>query len=245
MAIKKFSTSMTSSMYNFYKFLIDNAEGTFLENMTITITSNNTKLDITDDTVTISIQTKETYNTLYLSYSGGSYNLNVFIPYANAGTTYLRLSEGALLCKNGLIFRMYLSHSYSSGMNGTISNVITVDSNGSLALVAGAKMDENGRGRFEVGWAMRMYYTSSDYKKMYPATLVAKDSTNAVCVSSFGFDNTHTSLAPLQPATADNSIRTPYLYLATVTQQSDYGLAAVKIGNDDYITDGSIYIQDE
>ena len=227
MAIRRFTAASTYDLTTFYNWLLANKTGTFLENMTITLTSASSTgsvLTIASENAVVTFNTKEATSSFNAVILTGAYNTWAFlfgsISYNRAG---LKLS-GAILCSKGILFSTY--GMYSSGSWATnYSFGITVDSSGEIALI-------HTSGNINVN-------SVTGYK-----AAVYKSTAEQAVTLTPAYNSTLTSLAPITPTTGDNSITLPYAFAALHTQFSNQYLAAVAIDGNNYITNGCWYIKD-
>lgn len=226
MAISKFITANTYDLTAFYNWLQAKKAGTFLENMTISLsdaTATGSTLTIASENATFTFNPKQStqaWAVISLAGESGTWtNVTSTTGYSGNGTFF----GGALLCTNGIILRM------SSLNNTTYTDnyvVITADSSGEVAFVrrnvdANKGADANG-------------YIGIAYKSTAQKTTILTPT----------YGSPLTSIAPIVPQTSENDITFPYAFAALHTQQSGLGLAAVSIGNDKYITNGYWYVKD-
>lgn len=226
MAISKFVTANTYDLTAFYNWLQAKKAGTFLENMTLSLsaaTATGSTLTIASENATFTFNPKQaTQAWAVISLTGESEtwtNVTSTSGYSSDGTYF----GGALLCANGIILRT------SSRSNNTYTDnyfVITADSSGEVAFVrrnvdANKGADANGY----IGIAYKS--TAQKATTLTPA-----------------YGSPLTSIAPIVPQTSENDITFPHVFAALHTQQSGLGFAAVSIGNDKYITNGYWYVKD-
>lgn len=227
MAIRRFTTAITYDLTTFYNWLLANKTGTFLENMTITLTSassTGSELTIASENAVVTFNTKKTKDSFNAVILTGAYNTWAF-PFGSVTHTQAGLMfSGAILCSKGILFSTY--GMYDSGSWTTnYSFGITVDSSGEIALI-------HTSGNINV-------YSVTGYK------VAAYDSTATPMVTlKPEYNSTLTSLSPVVPTTGNNSITLPYAFAALHTQFSNQGLAAVAIDGNNYITNGYWYIKD-
>lgn len=226
MAISKFVTANTYDLTAFYNWLQAKKAGTFLENMTISLsnaTATGSTLTIASENATFTFNPKQgtqAWTVISLAGESGTWtNVTSATGYSGDGTFF----GGALLCTNGIILR-------TSSLNNTTYTdnyfVITADSSGEVAFVrrnANANQGANANG-----------YIGIAYKSTAQKTTTLTPT----------YGSPLTSIAPIVPQTSENDITFPYAFAALHTQQSGLGLAAVSIGTDKYITNGYWYVKD-
>lgn len=227
MAISKFVTANTYDLTAFYNWLQAKKAGTFLENMTISLseaTATGSTLTIASENATFTFNPKNsTAKYAVASLTGETSTQEYYfnnISYGSAGTLF----KGALLCTNGIIIGVYTMYN-SNGYWCDNYIGITVDSSGEVAFFC---RDGNINTLNPTGY-IGIAYKSTAQKEtaLTPA-----------------YGSPLTSIAPIVPQTSENDITFPYAFAALHTQQSGLGLAAVSIGNDKYITNGYWYVKD-
>lgn len=227
MAISKFVTANTYDLTAFYNWLQAKKSGTFLENMTISLsvaTAAGSTLTIASENATFTFNPKNstakyTVASLTGETSTQEYYFNS-IAYGSAGTLF----KGALLCTNGIIIGVYTMYN-SNGYWCDNYIGITVDSSGEVAFFC---RDGNINTLNPTGY-IGIAYKSTAQK----ATTLTP-----------AYGSPLTSIAPIVPTTSENDITFPHAFAALHTQQSGLGLAAVSIGTDKYITNGYWYVKD-
>ena len=226
MAISKFVTANTYDLTAFYNWLQAKKAGTFLENMTISLsnaTNIGSTLTIASENATFTFNPKlsiEDY--IFASLTGEAATHEYHYGYTGNNTAGTLLT-GALLCANGILIGLY-----TLNMNGTWGNKyigITVDSSGEVAFF---HMDKKINDISPTGYIGAAY----------------KSTAQTVTVLTPTYDSPLTSIAPIVPQTSENDITFPHAFAALHTQQSGLGLASVSIGNNKYITNGYWYIRD-
>ena len=226
MAISKFVTANTYDLTAFYNWLQSKKAGTFIENMTLSLseaTATGSTLTIKSENATFTFNPKQaTQVWAVISLTGESEtwtNVTSTTGYSGDGTYF----GGALLCTNGIILRT------SSRNNATYTDnyfVITADSSGEVAFVR-RNVDAN-KGANANG------YIGIAYKSTAQKTTILTPA----------YGSPLTSIAPIVPQTSENDITFPHVFAALHTQQSELGFAAVSIGTDKYITNGYWYVKD-
>ena len=226
MAISKFVTANTYDLTAFYNWLQAKKAGTFLENMTISLsnaTPTGSTLTIASENATFTFNPKVSRNeyvvaSLTCEAATHEYR-NSTTGVANAGV----LLTGALVCANGIIIGVYSLYPNGNWGNNYIG--ITVDSSG------------------EVAFFHRDGYINDSTFTGYMGISYKSTAYNATTLTPT-YDSPLTSIAPIVPQTSENDITFPHAFAALHTQQSGLGLAAVSIGNNKYITNGYWYIRD-
>lgn len=227
MAISKFVTANTYDLTVFYNWLQAKKAGTFLENMTISLSNATT----TGSTLTIASEnaaftfnpkaSKEEYTVAILTGEAATHEYHHGATGTSADPGVLL--TGALLCANGILIGVYTL--YTNGIRGDNYIGITADSSGEVAFF---HRDGYINDRTFTGY-MGISYKSTAY--------------NATTLTPT-YGSQLTSIAPIVPQTSENNITFPHAFAALHTQQSGLGLAAVSIGNNKYITNGYWYIRD-
>ena len=115
MAIVRFQQpSGSTSLANFFEWLNEHKEGTFLEDLTITNTTTvntNDTLSIADDDVTIKFTVQTGSNKESFRYSSDDFTKVLKTTNGTDVTAYI---VGALLCDNGLMLQYYAGYSSST-----------------------------------------------------------------------------------------------------------------------------------
>lgn len=228
MSISKFPLSyITQDLTQFYNFLNTNKAGTFLDNMTIELVSNN------ELTITSANQTTITFYTNNSS-AGITFEGNItssIKPENRSASGNNPASFGScLLCNNGLIVNagadIYGTQYYGAQV------AITVDSTGDLAVIfRNSALLVNSGENTPIG--------INGYR------VIAADSVVESVISLWTqYEAQKTSLAPIVPICNDNSISLPYAYAALHTQAIGVGLQAMRMNGSNYITNGVWYIKD-
>lgn len=227
MAISKFVTANTYDLTAFYNWLQAKKAGTFLENMTISLsaaTATGSTLTIASKNATFTFNPKvsrDEYVIASLTGEAATQEYRYSSTLHNSAGTML---TGALLCANGIIigvYTMYDSNGY--WCNNYIG--ITVDSSGEVAFFRRDGNINNSKPTGYIGIAYKS--TAQKATTLSPA-----------------YGSPLTSIAPIVPQTSENDITFPHVFAALHTQQSGLGFATVSIGNDKYITNGYWYIKD-
>lgn len=239
--IRRFTaTNISNSVTNitqFHDFLVEYKSSTFLKDMDIngtvaeqiTITSKN-------GTTTLKIQTKnagtgsiacfsyhanENFTSASSTYGSGSYWSSAFI-------------KGAILCDNGIILHIYgLSHGSSSSDSNynSLGYALTVDDNGELSVI---------RTDNYIPVDADYVTTSNTIGIMHPLS-TSKGSFRI----QTQYGASQTCLSPLIPCnTSDPDAYLPFAYGATQSQYPAERLGAIRLGGNDYITNGTWYIRD-
>ena len=225
MAIFKLgNTSAFLSPNQVSTFLNEHKAGTFLENMTITASGD--LLTISSEHANIRITNATGSNVECVKYTSTP---GITKSYTTAGTTnsYCKLYQ-AILCTHGLIILL-------SSYDGNVTYprrvlALSADTNGELACV--------------------MPYITGSSSTWITSTLAgysvcAAGSTSTANVTlTTNFNAQLTSIAPVVAANTDRDVTIPNVYAALHSQQPSAGLAAVVIGSQNYITDGTLYIKD-
>lgn len=245
MAISKgFFDKRTSGVDEFLSFLNEHKTGTFLENIDLVSSTDEspsyprlTFKHILEGTGNIDQVT-------ILTSSGNDYKSTVkyqterdgvwrdFATDDSGQTEFYRYMYDCLLCTNGLIVRqrMYTSNDYRI----ITPFILTVDNNGRLVV-------------FCVNKGKSSIYSVDDNYSTYASYLVMSDQTPTVksIATRSTFTTNRTCLAPIAvPASNQVDLYLPHTWVASQTQLSSPGLYAVKINGVDYITNGTIYIRD-
>lgn len=244
--IRKFTATNTSdaitNITQFHDFLVEYKSSTFLKDMEISNVSSATNkafimITSKNGTTTLGIQSRNA--------SGGSDT--VFSYHANenftsnnitmgSGTAYWSSAfiKGAILCDNGIILHIYgLAYdSTSSHPNyNSLGYALTVDDNGELSVIAtNDYIPVNAD-----------YVTTSDtIGIMHP--LSTSKGTFRIQTQ---YGASQTCLSPLIPCnTSDPNAYLPFAYGATQSQYPAERLGAIRLGGNDYITNGTWYIRD-
>lgn len=229
MAISRYQGESTTNLGNFANWLNEHKQGTFLENLTITLSqtiNTNDTLSISDDEVTVKFTVQTGSNKECFKFTGESFTTTRSNSDGTGATAYI---TGALLCNKGLMLKYYAG--YSSSTSVTICAVcITLDNNGKLATITTA---EN----------YRIPESSSSQITKW-ATYTSESTSNSACTCRPYFEANLTSLAPITAMGIDTNARLPYAYAAISTQLNSEGLSPVIIDGAPYITNGVWYIKD-
>lgn len=225
MAINKFTTPNTCDLTTFYNWLQQNKTGTFLADMTITLqgaTNSESTLTIASTHATITIKFKSTASLFNVcSYVGANGTWNCPSNGTSYSAAYTQLA-GAVLCANGMIIKTYSNNSATQ----TVYNyfALTADDTGEIAAIY---PDRNINATDVQGYKVVAY----------------KSITTSTVTLMPAFNTPLTALSPIVP-TSSPAASIPNVFAALHTQQDGLGLAAVKIGNDSYITNGYWYVKD-
>ena len=229
MAISRFSSGSTTNLGIFANWLNEHKQGTFLENLTITLSqtiNTNDTLTIADDEVTIKFTVQSGSNKESFRYSSDDFTKVLKTTNGTDVTAYI---VGALLCDNGLMLQYYAGYS-SSTWRDNYGVCITVDSDGKLAAIVttGNNTIPESNSSQITTWATCTSESTSDSTR--------------TCRPSYSVNLT--SLAPITAMSIDTNARLPYAYAAISTQLNEEGLQAISINGDNYITNGAWYIKD-
>lgn len=224
-----------------YNFLLENQNGTFLENMTIsyessvsppvlTIVSVNgtTRFQFKCDAITAHIGSEVTRYT-----TNGYYYANS--TYASTNSRYCAcFLKAVILCSNGLIFNFRGAYNWTSSNSGTYTEsvgiALTVDNHGELACLRTSQYLPSD--------------TSFNVSNNYWYAISSTASTGQQLCGNTRYGSNRTCLAPIATAAQDPDEYLPYAYVATASQLASEGLTAVRINGVDYITNGTWYIRD-
>lgn len=226
MAISKFVTANTYDLTAFYNWLQAKKAGTFLENMTISLsnaTTTGSTLTIASENATFTFNPKAASKEYVIASLTGEASTHEYRFGNTTSSSSGTLLTGALLCANGIIIGVYTMYNTGGWVNNYIG--ITADSSGEVAFF---HMDGYINNRTFTGY-MGISYKSTAYN----ATILTPT-----------YSSPLTSIAPIVPQTSENDITFPHAFAALHTQQSGLGLATVSIGNNKYITNGYWYIRD-
>lgn len=243
--IRKFTATNTSdastNLGQFRSFLVEYKSSTFLKDMNIssisyssptaymTITSKNgtTTLKIacrnpsTTGTASFSYHANENFTSDSNTYAGSGYWASAFI-------------KGAILCDNGIILHIYgLAHGSLNSDPGynSLGYALTVDNNGELSVIATNNY---------IPVNSDYVTTSNNIGIMHPLS-TAK---GAFRIQT-QYGASQTCLSPLIPCnTSDPDAYLPFAYGATQSQYPAERLGAIRLGGNDYITNGTWYIRD-
>lgn len=223
MAISKFVTANTYDLTAFYNWLQAKKAGTFLENMTISLsnaTATGSTLTIASENATFTFNPKLSSEAHTIASLTGEAATHEYRYSSTTGSTAGTQLTGALLCANGIIIGVY-----NRWVNVANYIGITADSSGEVAFFHRDK---------DINDSSPTGYIGAAYKSTaYNATTLTPT-----------YGSPLTSIAPIVPQTSENDITFPHAFAALHTQQSGLGLAAVSIGNNKYITNGYWYIRD-
>ena len=224
MAIARFENEPSQDLEELHAFLTANKEGTFLENVTLSLGpniggTNNAKLSFGSDLFIQCLGVNHSSDALSFT---GTYASLAFLNYTDRYNVAFRFAS-AILCANGLILS-----GYDVNDSKLISRIIiTVDDEGELAVIVPSKS------------AYSFASSDTDY------SLMTADSTMTTVINiAPSFSSNLTSLAPTAVKAMEAKRTLPFAYAALTTQLSSEGLQAVRIDNADYITNGIWYIKD-
>jgi hypothetical protein len=245
--IRRFTATNTSTaatnITQFHDFLVEYKSSTFLKDMEISdvtisssilaymiITSKNgaTTLEIQCRKANTGSDTVFSYhaNENFTSNSGTQASSNSY--YSSA------FIKGAILCDNGIILRIYglaQSQTYNGETFDSLGYALTVDNNGELSVIA-----TNNYIPVDADYVT----TSNTIGIMHPLS-TSKGSFRI----QTQYGASQTCLSPLIPCnTSDPDAYLPFAYGATQTQYPAERLGAIRLGGNDYITNGTWYIRD-
>ena len=228
MSISRFNLETSASnMQPLYNFLNINKAGTFLDDVTIELSQEDTKLTISTANATFEINTGSIAGTDNIA----TFTANVtssLAARAGVSSSYSVRIKGAILCNNGLIFDI------SSDYKGHSPEIaVTVDNAGELAVI------------FKDSSSFLSGGSSADINAISGYRVTDTNSSSRATVTltpQYGAQKT--SLAPIVPMCNDNSILLPYAYAALHTQASGIGIQAMRMNGSNYITNGVWYIKD-
>lgn len=229
MAIHKLTAGQYSSLTQLYNLITANKAGTFLEDLTIELSNNNKTLTISNGTASMIITVSADNNTFDAIVFNGKYN------HLNGNGTQLygkAYLTDAVLCSNGLMFSIYGNDGAIDDSFKTRYYVLTTESDGGLAFIAGNPSNYAGNGS-------GVEYNDNGF------FIISENSiTNPIVITVTLKGAQLTSLAPLFPSSTDDNIILPNAYVAVYTQQSNTGFATVIINGQSFITNGRWYIKD-
>ncbi len=227
MAIVRFENAPSNTLSAFKDFLDENKEGTFLENITVTLDTNSdgsryAKMWIGSER-TFYISCLGTANKTHIASFTGTYTSLEFDNFTGTDKVAFRFSS-AILCTNGLILS-----GVDTTDNKTIQRIIiTVDDEGGLALIVPAKS------------AYSFSAADTDY------AVIVSDSTVPTPLNiGPSYSSNVTSLAPIPVKALGTTRMLPYVYAALTTQLNSEGLQSVEIDGVPFITNGIFYIKDD
>lgn len=211
----------------FYDFLNTNKVGTFLENTTI---------ELSQDTNTLTIATANATFEIYIGGVAGTNNIvtltgdivSGLLARAGNNTTTVILMKEAILCNNGLIINIFWQ-----GHSNSPEILLTIDNTGELAVILKSSSS------FITGGTSASIATISGYR-----VTAAGSSSEATVTLTPQYGAQKTSLAPIVPMCNDNSISLPYVFAALHTQAASQGIQAMRMNGSNYITNGVWYIKD-
>jgi hypothetical protein len=232
MSIYKFSQGKTFNMTVFCNWLNDHKTGTFLEDMTITV--------ITSTGTNDSVKIHDTTNGQYIIYTAiSSYSGQLVLQYNNGTSTVCTKSTNsvsgayttayiseAILCNNGMIVK------YQNNDSGYwYWNCLTVDEDGKLSLI----ITSNGT----IPHADNNASTDGSFYIYSPSSSTVP---NIYLFTTYGQNKT--ILVPTPINTIGDVTFLPYAYASVYTELTGLGLTAVRMNNEDYITNGTFYVKD-
>lgn len=226
MSISRFNLETPAgNMQSFYNFLNANKAGTFLDDVTIELSQEDTKLTISTANSTFEISAGSIAGTSNLATFTANTTSTLIARVGASGAQEIQIN-GAVLCKNGLII--------SASWNDTHSPEIalTIDNNGELAVIFK-------RISSFINNSSNVIYSISGYRI---TTTGSSSEASVTLTPQYGAQKT--SLAPIVPMCNDNSISLPYAYAALHTQAPDVGLQSMRMNGSNYITNGVWYIKD-
>ena len=244
MSIVKLQAGNTTNVTALKNFLDANKEGTFLEDLTISIDTEyagTPKLIIASESNTFTLflfsgvsfpyNNSRTYATLTAedgrSFSYVSYN-NASAANANAQVNEM------ILCNHGLLIKLRIPYKYASSTfdYGYIYILLTADSDGGLAVL------------FErTDTSVTNSAAGTEYNKGFRGA--AHNSTGyATSLITTDFNSLKTVLAPVQLMVSDTDTAVENVFVSTQSQLQTVGLQEVTIDSDNYITNGYWYVKD-
>ncbi len=225
MSISRFNLETpASNMQSFYNFLNTNKAGTFLDNATIGLSEEGTKLTISTANATFEISVGSIEGTSNLAAFTANVTSSLIVRPGSSSHSSIKI-KGAILCSKGIIFDI------SSEFGHSPEIVLTVDNAGDLAVIFKKSSS------FHDSWGALI--SISGYR------VTATDSSSEATVTltpQYGAQKT--SLAPIVPMCNDNSISLPYVFAALHTQAASQGIQAMRMNGSNYITNGVWYIKD-
>lgn len=226
--IYKYNTAPTPNLNDFYNWLIDHKNDTFLKDVNITYDNNTEYQLITFSKNGVTIKFKCLDSTMssvsiidIITYTSSVVN-KVWNSASYTGNT--SSIAGALICNNGIILKIRTKDSSSSYSN--INVPIVFDDDNDLALIIHSS---------------NLYTTAENRRKK---CALVSDSTNEpyLIIESY-FDSLYTSLGHLVPDSISYKLISKY-FIALYTQVSSIGFYSVTFDGTNYITDGIHYIED-
>lgn len=229
MAVRKFQQAYSTDLSAFYDFLNKYKEGTFLENMTISLAGSqdgteNGKIIINDGSNEFSISSTTGGSSVQFISLKGEYVTNSMANFCYNGAKAVVNFEAALLCSKGLILSVVIG----SNSKQIDRLVITVDNADKLALIVPTNDVNN-------------LSTTSDFD-YYISTYDSTVLTTIKASPAYGMNKT--SLAPVSIKALSTDRYLPYAYVAVTTQLAAEGLQTVLIDGAPFITNGIWYIKD-
>jgi len=243
--IRKFTATNTSNsntnLTQFRSFLIEYQSSTFLKDMNIgsiyyATPTANMLITSKNGTTTLTIQCRSatTGSSISFSYHANGNFTSDSNTYGSSGYWSSAFIKGAILCDNGIILHIYgMSHGSSSSDSNynSLGYALTVDDNGELSVIA-----TNNYIPVDADYVT----TSNTIGIMHPLS-TAKGTFRI----QTQYGASQTCLSPLIPCnTSDPDAYLPFAYGATQSQYPAERLGAVRLGGNDYITNGTWYIRD-
>ncbi|MDO4862860.1 MAG: hypothetical protein Q4A05_01715 [Ruminococcus sp.] len=227
MAIARYESAPSGTLIGLYDFLEAHKEGTFLENVVLSLESSSdgardAKMFLGSYRNFFFSCTGTVNNSAVVSYTG-TYTSLTFDNYTDSSKVVFQFAS-AILCTNGLILSGY----DMTDEKAIQRIIITVDDSGGLAVIVPAKN------------ACSFAATDTDYK------IIVADSTTPTLVSvGPSYSTNVTCLVPVAPKAMSTTRMLPYVYAALTTQLNTEGLQSVEIDGVPYITNGVWYIKDD
>lgn len=244
--IRKFTATNTSdagtNLAQFRSFLVEYKSSTFLKDMDIS------SISYSSPTAYITITSKNGTTTLKINCRNEAVGSSVIFSYhanedfTSNSNTYgssngywsSAFIKGAILCDNGIILHIYgLANGSSSASqsHNSLGYALTVDDNDELSVIA-----TNNYIPVDTDYAT----TSNTIGIMHPLS-TSKGSFRI----QTQYGASQTCLSPLIPCnTSDPNAYLPFAYGATQSQYPAERLGAIRLGGNDYITNGTWYIRD-
>jgi len=213
-------------MQPLYNFLNTNKAGTFLDDVTIELSEDTTKLTISTANATFEISAGEIAGTANIATFTANVTSSLAARDGVSGFYPVRI-KGAILCNKGLIFDVSSDYGHSPEI------ALTVDNIGELAVIF----------KYRSSFLSSGPSVSVNSISGYRITATGSSSQATVALTP-QYGARKTSLAPIVPMCNDNSISLPYAYAALHTQAPDVGLQSMRMNGSNYITNGVWYIKD-
>lgn len=236
MAIKLFNAGTMNNLSSLYSFLNTNKAGTFLENCTIALGESNTSITFTKGDITASyITTSESGTPTILSYTGGRTDFSIATTTTTGGSSGYSRLNGAVLCKNALILRVFTHCAYSSSSTDYNRYIaITLDSNGELAVICSRNKNN--------ALTFAPPSSSANYEEQMVNCGYAAFTKDSITLSLGWcrptFSCQLTSLSPVGLDTASGNITLPNAFVMVNSQLAGEGFTAITIDGTDYATNG-------